>query len=178
MLISRQSWFHSDKVLLHSTMINLVIYYYKMYTVQYINNYPASFKLICLCSIPIIWNETFTNLCRFLDSHDFIPNNSDLIGKKRAIVSSRRVETKNNIFVRWGEQRGMQKSDESWYSYPANHDYCSFICNPITDIRSKMCVQTSKICKDGLQIKEIWLIFSQLRLWIAAARHNLKWLKI
>ena len=82
MLISRQSWFHSDKVLLHSTMINLVIYYYKMYTVQYINNYPASFKLIWLCSIPIIWNETFTNQCRFLDSHDFIPNNSDLIGKE------------------------------------------------------------------------------------------------
>ena len=27
-------------------------------------------------------------------------------------------------------------------------------------------------------IKQIWVIFNHLRLWIAVARHNLKWLEI
>ena len=31
-------------------------------------------------------------------------------------------------------------------------------------------------CKLG-QIEQIWVIFSHLKLWVAAARHNFKWVK-
>ena len=30
----------------------------------------------------------------------------------------------------------------------------------------------------GTQIKQIWIIFTHLKLWVAVARHNFKWVKI
>ena len=30
----------------------------------------------------------------------------------------------------------------------------------------------------GLKIKQMWAIFSHLKLWVAVARHNFKWVEI
>ena len=58
-----------------------------------------------------------------------------------------------------------------------------FVFNPLyLPIRSLLLgvkwLLNSKIWNVLPQINQIWVIFNHLRLWIAVARHNLKWLKM
>ena len=66
--------------------------------------------------------------------------------------------------------------------YSADHDYCHFLSvllvDQITVIGNEMYVYTSRFANICAQIKQIWVIFSHLKLWVAVARHNFKWLKI
>ena len=41
-----------------------------------------------------------------------------------------------------------------------------------------MCALTSRIAIFKFQIIQIYSIFNQLKLWVAVARHNFKWLDI
>ena len=50
------------------------------------------------------------------------------------------------------------------------------LADQITDIGNEISAKTfANICA---QIKQICVIFSHLKLWVAVARHNFKWLKI
>ena len=46
------------------------------------------------------------------------------------------------------------------------------INDQITAIENKMSVQTSQFANVWSQIKQIRVIFTQLKLWVAVARHN------
>ena len=48
----------------------------------------------------------------------------------------------------------------------------------ITAIGNKMCLSTSTFALYRYQIVQIWVIFSHLKLWVAVARRNCKWVKI
>ena len=65
---------------------------------------------------------------------------------------------------------------------PAKPDYGRFHSMLLSDWRTavanELCVQTSIFANCWFQIKQICVIFTHLRLWIAVARHNLKWVKI
>ena len=66
--------------------------------------------------------------------------------------------------------------------YPADHDYCRFwsvlFVDQITVIGNEMCVWTSRFANNCAEIKQVWVIFCHLELWVAVARHNFKWVKI
>ena len=53
-----------------------------------------------------------------------------------------------------------------------------FLTDQITVIGNEMSVYTSRFANVLCQIKQISVIFSHLKLWVAVARHNFKWLKI
>ena len=62
---------------------------------------------------------------------------------------------------------------------PAKPNYGRFYSMPLSDCRTavanELCVQTSIFVNCWSQIKQICVIFTHLRLWIAVAKHNLKW---
>ena len=62
--------------------------------------------------------------------------------------------------------------------YPADHDFCRFhlvlSVDQVTFIGNEMCVYTSKLANFWSQIKQICIIFTYLKLWVAVARHNFK----
>ena len=55
-----------------------------------------------------------------------------------------------------------------------NHDYSRFN-KEITVFGDEMCVQTSGVANVWSQIKKM---FTHLKLWVAVASHNFKWVKI
>ena len=52
------------------------------------------------------------------------------------------------------------------------------ITDQITDIGIEMCYETSRLAHIGPETKQIWVISIHLKLWVAVARHNFKWVKM
>ena len=45
-------------------------------------------------------------------------------------------------------------------------------------LENEMCVKKAKFANVLSKTKHIWVIFTHLKLWVAVARHNFKWVKI
>ena len=71
----------------------------------------------------------------------------------------------------------------SYFHYPAAHDYCcsqsALLVNQINVLGNEICFCTSRFANICVQIKQIGVIFSHLKLWVAVVRQNLfKYIKI